>query len=122
MTRFSFITQIPDEPGALHRAAEIMTRYGGNINRIHYDRRIDPPTVFFEVTSIDENYQQLRAELERIGYLQTSLKPGGFLRFAIFLPHQSGLSLNFYSIPPQHGRTSPSWTSMIPEDIRIAWW
>lgn len=46
MTRFSFITQMPDEPGALHRAAEIVTRYGGNFNWIHYDRWIDLSTVF----------------------------------------------------------------------------
>ncbi len=47
MEQFSFIACMPDKPGALHRAAEIITRHRGNINRIQYDRRIDPQTVFF---------------------------------------------------------------------------
>lgn len=86
MTRLSFVTRMPDEPGSLYRAAEIVSLYGGIINRIHYDRRIDPATVFFEVTATEETFGQLRSELEHIGYLQTSLKTGGFLRFAIYLP------------------------------------
>ncbi|MCO5380898.1 MAG: hypothetical protein NHB15_01155 [Methanosarcina barkeri] len=46
MEQFSFIACMPDRPGALHRAAEIITRQEGNINRIQYDRRIDKHTVF----------------------------------------------------------------------------
>ena len=49
--KFFFITRVPDEPGSLQRAASIIRKFGGNINRIHYDRRIDPSTVFFEVTA-----------------------------------------------------------------------
>jgi glyoxylase-like metal-dependent hydrolase (beta-lactamase superfamily II) len=90
MHRHSFITRMPDEPGALHRAASIARRYGGNINRLHYDRRIDPATVFFEITAEEEAYHRILEELDAIGYLQTSLRPSGFLRFAIHLPHRSG--------------------------------
>ncbi|MGA2934098.1 MAG: hypothetical protein ABSD81_02970 [Methanomicrobiales archaeon] len=49
--RFFFITRVPDEPGSLQKAASIIRKYNGNINRIHYDRRIDPCTVFVEVTA-----------------------------------------------------------------------
>jgi hypothetical protein len=49
--RFFFITRVPDEPGSLQKAASVIRKYSGNINRIHYDRRIDPSTVFFEVTA-----------------------------------------------------------------------
>ena len=51
MEKFSLIARMPDEPGALHRAAEIIARHQGNINRIQYDHRIDPATVFFELTA-----------------------------------------------------------------------
>ena len=41
---------MPDTPGSLYRVAEIIKKYDGNINRIQFDRRIDPGTVFYEVT------------------------------------------------------------------------
>ncbi|HIE32905.1 MAG TPA: MBL fold metallo-hydrolase [Thermodesulfobacteriaceae bacterium] len=94
--KFYFVARMPDQPGALHRAAEIVRRYQGNINRIHYDRRIDPHTVFFEVTlSSEEDYRKIREELQRIGYLQESLEPLGFLKFNVYLPNRPGALFEF---------------------------
>ncbi len=94
--KFYFIARMPDEPGALHKAAEIVRRYKGNINRIHYDKRIDPHTVFFEVTlASEEDYQRVRKDLQRIGYLQESLVPLGFLKFNVYLPHRPGALFEF---------------------------
>jgi glyoxylase-like metal-dependent hydrolase (beta-lactamase superfamily II) len=90
---YPFITRMPDHPGALRRAAEIVTRYGGNINRLHFDRRIDPGTVFLEITATEEAYTQIHDDLAEIGYLQTSLRPAGFLKCAVYLPHQPGALL-----------------------------
>ncbi|MDD3042894.1 MAG: MBL fold metallo-hydrolase [Methanosarcinaceae archaeon] len=86
---------MPDEPGALHRAAEIVKRYGGNINRIQYDRRIDRNTVFFEGLASNSAFGKIREELIRIGYLQTSLQPAGFLKFYVYLTHRSGALFEF---------------------------
>ncbi len=94
--KFYFVARMPDEPGALHRAAEIVRQYNGNINRIHYDRRIDPHTVFFEVSlASEEDYQNIRQGLQRLGYLQESLKPLGFLKFNVYLPHRPGALFEF---------------------------
>jgi len=90
MEQFSFIACMPDIPGALHRAAEIITRYDGNINRIQYDRRIDTHTVFFEVTALPQAYEKIREELEKIGYLQTSFQPVAFVKFHVYLPNCPG--------------------------------
>lgn len=90
MEQFSFIACMPDIPGALHRAAEIITRYEGNINRIQYDRRIDTHTVFFEVTALPQAYEKIREELEKIGYLQTSLHLVAFVKFHVYLPNCPG--------------------------------
>jgi glyoxylase-like metal-dependent hydrolase (beta-lactamase superfamily II)/uncharacterized protein with ACT and thioredoxin-like domain len=95
MEQFSFIACMPDRPGALHRAAEIITRYKGNINRIQYDRRIDRHTVFFEVTAVSQAYEKIREELEKIGYLQTSLKPVAFLKFYVYLSNCPGALFDF---------------------------
>ena len=95
MKKFSFIAHMPDTPGSLHRAAEIIKKYEGNINRIQFDRRIDPGTVFYEVTATDEAYRSITRDLAGIGYLQTSLKPLNFLKFAVFLPHRPGALFEF---------------------------
>ena len=81
---------MPDKPGALHRAAEIIKSYSGNINRIQYDRRIDPATVFFEVTATPATYARMKEDLHAIGYLQETLPTLGFLKFAVHVPHQPG--------------------------------
>ncbi|MDD1718355.1 MAG: MBL fold metallo-hydrolase [Methanoregulaceae archaeon] len=90
MVRHSFIARVPDKPGALHAAAEIVGRHGGNINRLQYDRRIDPGTVFFEVTADEESYQAMLRELSSIGYLRATLKTPSFLKFYVYIPHQAG--------------------------------
>jgi glyoxylase-like metal-dependent hydrolase (beta-lactamase superfamily II) len=95
MGKYSFIAHMPDEPGSLHRAAEIIKKYDGNINRIQFDRRIDPGTVFYEVTASEESYRSITGDLARIGYLQTSLKSLDFLKFCVYLPHRPGALYEF---------------------------
>jgi len=86
---------MPDEPGALHKAAEIVKRYEGNINRIQYDRRIDAYTVFFEVTTTDAAYQSMKEGLHALGYLQESIKTLSYLKFYLYLPHRPGALFEF---------------------------
>ena len=95
MKKFFFIAHMPDTPGSLHHAAEIIKKYDGNINRIQFDRRIDPGTVFYEVTATNESYREITRDLAEIGYLQTSLKPLNFLKFAVFLPNCPGALFEF---------------------------
>ena len=103
MEKFSFIAHMPDEPGSLHRAAEIIKKYDGNINRIQFDRRIDPGTVFYEVTAAPESYARITRDLADIGYLQTSLKPLDFLKFCVYLPHRPGALYEFLSFTTSAG-------------------
>ncbi|OPY36705.1 MAG: Metallo-beta-lactamase superfamily protein [Methanoregula sp. PtaU1.Bin051] len=90
LRKYSFITRMPDEAGALHLAAAIIRKYNGNINRLQFDRRIDPATVFFEVTTEETSYDAITRELAAIGYLQTSIQPISFLKFYIDVPNRSG--------------------------------
>lgn len=93
--RFDFIAKMPDAPGALQKAAEVIKRHGGNITRIHYDREIDSNTVFFEINAEGEEYERILEELKRIGYLQTSLEPTKILKLNVYLPHRPGALLEF---------------------------
>lgn len=95
MEKFSFIARMPNEPGALHKAAEIAKDHNGNIHRIHYNRKIDPNTVFFEITADELSYEKIRDKLDEIGYLQTTLKPANYLKFNILLPHAPGALFEF---------------------------
>ena len=95
VNRYSFITRVPDKPGSLHKAAEIVARHNANINRIQFDRRIDPFTVFFELTSEENEYRGIMKDLDEIGYLQTSLKPLSFLKIYVFMPHEPGALFEF---------------------------
>lgn len=90
MITFSFIARMPNEPRALHRAAEIIKSHGGNIHRVHYDRRIDPYTVFFEGIAPEGAPEAIKNDLQRIGYLQTSLNTLQFLKFHVYLPNEPG--------------------------------
>jgi len=93
--RFSFISRMPDQPGALYRVAEIIKMYGANINRIHYDHNINPCVVFFEVTCSHEVYKEITDELGKIGYLQTSLDIPAFLKINVYLSNRPGTLLEF---------------------------
>lgn len=103
MEKYAFVARVPDQPGALHKAAEIISRHQGNINRIQFDRRIDPRTVFFEVTSSPESRQAIREGLLELGYLQTALTPLSFLRLSVHVPHTPGALLDFLRCTTSHG-------------------
>jgi hypothetical protein len=63
VSTFSFIARMPDDPGALHPAAEIIKSHGGNIHRVDYDRRIDPHIVFFQVDADEDATERITMDL-----------------------------------------------------------
>ena len=103
MKNYSFIAHMPDESGTLQRTAGIIKKYDGNINRIQYDRRIDPCTVFFEVTAPDASCDLIAHALAVLGYLQTSLKSLNFLKFYVYLPHRAGALCEFLDVTTAAG-------------------
>ncbi len=86
---------MPDRPGSMERAAEIIKRHGGNIERIHYDCRIDTQTVFFEAACDDASLAAIRRELEAIGYLQSSLAPLSMLKLNVHVANRPGALYEF---------------------------
>ena len=55
MKKIPIIARMPDEPGALLRAASLCHRSAANINRLQYNRGIDPATVFLEVIADEKS-------------------------------------------------------------------
>lgn len=124
MKRYAFVTTIPISTGALQRGVAIITKYNGNINRVHFDRSIDPHTVFFEVTAKPEEYEQIRQGLTDIGYLQTSLETFSALKIHIHLPHESGALNDFLTMTTGAGAQVTSITfddaGIHPDRVTIA--
>ncbi|MDD1677119.1 MAG: MBL fold metallo-hydrolase, partial [Methanomicrobiales archaeon] len=88
--RYSLIARLPDERGTLQKAAGVIMLHGGNITRIHYDRKIDATTVFFELQATPTDFAGIENELRSRGYLRTALPVPGLLKFTIGLPHRTG--------------------------------
>lgn len=86
---------MPNEPGSLHQAAAVMKRFQGNIERIQYDQRIDPHTVFFEVLIEPEQFQKAMDELTAIGHLRRTLPEPVYLKFEVQIPHEEGSLFEF---------------------------
>ncbi len=90
MCKYSFVARMPDRPGSMIKVADIVKRYNGNIERVHYDRRIDSTTVFFEVTCKEEQYYNINRELREINYLPASLDNLSFIKFNVHLENKTG--------------------------------
>jgi glyoxylase-like metal-dependent hydrolase (beta-lactamase superfamily II) len=114
MPRYSFIARMPNCPGVLHTAAGIVMREKGNINRLQFDQRIDPQTVFFEVTADEAAYRRIERSLASLGFLQDTLRPLNVLKFFIFLPHEPGALHEFLN----HTTSSQANISSIDFDDR----
>ena len=47
----SFITKMPDKAGAFLQASRIISRHGGNIVRVNYNRSVAIYTLFIDVSA-----------------------------------------------------------------------
>jgi uncharacterized protein with ACT and thioredoxin-like domain len=90
MGKYSFVARMPDRPGSMENVAAIVKRHNGNIKRIHYDRRIDSCTVFFEVKCHEAQYERISEELKTLNYLPTSLGNLSFIKFNVHLENRTG--------------------------------
>lgn len=100
--RHSFMARVPDHTGALQRAVLVISENGGNINRIQFDRRIDPTTVFFEVSSTPGGWEAIASGLREIGYLQSDLRPRRTLKISVRIPHVPGALGEFLNYTTAH--------------------
>ncbi|ADN37513.1 beta-lactamase domain-containing protein [Methanolacinia petrolearia DSM 11571] len=124
MNRFSFVAHIPDTRQSLQTASQIIFENKGNINRIHYDRQIDPHTAFIEVTCTCEDYQAIREKMISGGFLRTSIRSLPFLKFKVKVPHKSGSLLEFLKITSgsEAGITSIDFddTGSMPDIVSVS--
>lgn len=65
----TFITNIPDRPGAFLKTVKIISNLGLNITRVSYNNAIDTHTLFVEVSGPEETVDEAYGILKSDGYL-----------------------------------------------------
>lgn len=69
----TFITRMPDKPGAFMLATKIITKHQGNIIRVSFNKAVDFHMLFVEVRADEEALHNITKELLQIGYLENDI-------------------------------------------------
>ena len=60
---------MPDKAGAFLKASKIISKLGGNIVRVNYNKALDLHTLFVEVSASTAAHKKIQKELEKCNYL-----------------------------------------------------
>lgn len=71
----SFVTRLPDRPGAFLLVSSIIKENSGDIIRASYNKAVDLHTLFLEVRGEEVDLAKIRSAFSEIGYLQEDLNP-----------------------------------------------
>lgn len=74
--RRTFTTRLPDQAGAFLEAGRVISRVGGNITRVSYNKAVDTHTLFLEVEGEEPQLAEIAGWLEEKGYLTGDRAPG----------------------------------------------
>ncbi|MDR2866812.1 MAG: MBL fold metallo-hydrolase [Methanomassiliicoccaceae archaeon] len=69
----TFVTHMPDKPGAFMLAVKVISKRGGNIIRVSFNKAVDFHTLFVEVRAEDDALDRIAKELSLLGYLTNEL-------------------------------------------------
>ncbi|MEG0693117.1 MAG: MBL fold metallo-hydrolase [Oscillospiraceae bacterium] len=67
--RKTYITTMPNKSGAFLLASEVVSRNGGNIARVSYNKAVDLHTLFLDVDATQMQLERITKELLNAGYL-----------------------------------------------------
>ena len=93
MIRKTYITRMPDQAGAFLLAGRIISRAGGNIVRVNYNRAVDTHTLFIEVAADEPQHEAIERELTDCGYLAANSDERRILMIVLRLPDVPGTVL-----------------------------
>ena len=68
----TYITSMPNHIGAFLKASRCFSALGINITRVSYNKAVDSHTLFIDAKGTEEQLRKADAQLEQIGYLQSS--------------------------------------------------
>lgn len=115
MMRKTYITKMPDEAGALLRAAQLIAEEGGNIVRTNYNKALDLHTLFLEIGATEEQHEAIRRKLERNGFLPEEVKGEQIVMIVLTLPDRAGALMPVLEVIGRH-RVNISYISYAESD------
>ncbi len=69
----TYVTSMPNHIGAFLKASKCFSALGVNITRVSYNKAVDSHTLFIDAEGTEEQLKRADIELEKIGYLPSSL-------------------------------------------------
>ncbi|MBQ8259267.1 MAG: MBL fold metallo-hydrolase [Clostridia bacterium] len=70
----TYVTSMPNHIGAFLKASRCFCELGINITRVSYNKAVDSHKLFIDAEGTEEQLKKADIELEKIGYLQDSVK------------------------------------------------
>ncbi len=70
----TYVTSMPNHIGAFLKASKCFCELSINITRVSYNKAVDSHTLFIDAEGTEEQLMKADIELEKIGYLQDSVK------------------------------------------------
>jgi len=93
MPRKSYVTSMPDKTGAFLIASRIIAKHNGNIVRVSYNKAVDLHTLFIDVEASEEDLEEIKKELLKVGYLKDKLSETRVIVVDIKIPDAPGAIL-----------------------------
>ncbi|MDD4133064.1 MAG: hypothetical protein PHT86_04200 [Methanocorpusculum sp.] len=91
--RKTFITKMPDTPGAFLKAGQVISGADVNITRVSYNKAVDTHTLFIDVAGTEEKVKAISDELARFGYLSNEIGEAKVILIEFQLPDTPGALL-----------------------------
>jgi len=88
--RKTFITKMPDKPGAFLLASSALSQAGVNITRVSYNKAIDTNLLFIEVSGSQKGITDASNELIKLGYLSDNSTSAKVILLEFKLPDKPG--------------------------------
>lgn len=86
----TYITSMPDKPGAFMAAAKIIEKNKSNITRVSYNKSVDFHMLFIEVQGKEHNLKIIEKELNEIGYINRDFNAPQIIVINIKIPDKQG--------------------------------
>ena len=94
----TYVTSMPNHIGAFLKASRCFSVLGINITRVSYNKAVDSHTLFIDAEGTQEQLKKADIELEKIGYLQSSLNKTSIVLIEFCLPDHPGSVTNILQL------------------------
>lgn len=86
----TYVTNMPDNWGAFLKACQIISKAGGNIIRVNYNKTVDVHFLFIEVAASEIQHFEIQENLIEIGYLSNEIGETRLILLELKLKDVSG--------------------------------